>query len=398
MSDVSPSSSSMTRTELKASVSLALIFALRMLGLFLILPVFALYAKTLSGGESATLVGLAMGMYGLTQSIGQIPLGMASDKYGRKPVILVGLLLFAVGSIVAACSSHIGWVIVGRAIQGAGAISAAITAFIADATRPECRTRAMAMVGVSIGLTFIFSLVVSPMLYQTIGMSGIFIVTGVLSVLGMIWVRYGIPDVPQVVAKRVSLRMVLRHPELLRLNYGVFCLHAMQMAMFLVIPQALVDTLDLPIAEHWKIYLGVMFVSFILMIPLIIASEKKGKTKHVFIGMIMLLLASQWGFAQYLGNGFGLVLLLSLFFVAFNTMEASLPSLVSRLAPKDAKGAALGVYNTLQSLGLFFGGFLGGYLKSQWGVSSIFILGVVFSAVWLIIAFGMQNLSSRDMT
>jgi predicted MFS family arabinose efflux permease len=214
----------------------------------------------------------------------------------------------------------------------------------------------------------------------------------------MIWVRYGIPDVPQVVAERVSLMVVLRNPELLRLNYGVFCLHAMQMAMFLVIPQALVDTLGLPIAEHWKIYLGVMFVSFILMIPLIIVSEKKGKTKPVFIGMIMLLLAAQWGFAQYLGNGLGLVLLLFLFFVAFNTMEASLPSLVSRLAPREAKGTALGVYNTLQSLGLFCGGLLGGVLKSNWGVSSIFILGLVFSAVWLIIAFGMQNLSSRNMT
>ena len=271
----------MTRTEIRASTSLASIFALRMLGLFLILPVFAVHAKTLPGGESATLVGLAMGIYGLTQSFGQIPFGMASDKYGRKRIIVIGLILFALGSFIAAAADNIVWVIIGRAVQGAGAISAAVTAFIADSTREEHRTKAMAMVGASIGLTFAASLILSPLLYQWIGMGGIFALTGIFSVLAIFVVVYVVPAAPSLPPAQVSIREILAHGELMRLNFGVFALHLTQMAMFVVIPSALIRFAQLPLAEHWKIYLPVVIASFVLMLPPIFIGEKRGKSKQV---------------------------------------------------------------------------------------------------------------------
>src|SRR5450830_1086287 len=253
----------MSRAEVQASASLASIFALRMLGLFLILPVFAEYAKTLSGGQNVALVGLAMGMYGLAQSFGQIPFGIASDKFGRKPVIVVGLLLFALGAFIAAGANDIVWVSVGRAIQGAGAISAAVTAFIADSTREQHRTKAMAMVGASIGLTFAISLVISPLLYQLIGMHGIFLLTGVLALLAIAVVLWVVPAAPMVMARRVPFAEILQHGELMRLNLGVFALHLTQMAMFVVMPAALIQYSGLPLAEHWKIYLPVVLASFL---------------------------------------------------------------------------------------------------------------------------------------
>jgi MFS family permease len=389
------STARMSRTEILSGASLASIFALRMLGLFLILPVFSIYAKSLPGGESATLVGLAMGIYGLTQSFGQIPFGAASDKYGRKPVIIFGLILFAIGSVIAAVASDITWVIIGRAVQGAGAISAAITAFIADSTREEHRTKAMAMVGGSIGLTFALSLVAAPLLFRLIGMGGIFALTGILSVLAILVVIYVVPAAPALPATRVPFSEVLRNGELMRLNYGVFALHLMQMAMFVVLPPALISYAGLPLAEHWKIYLPVVLASFVLMLPAIFYGEKRGKMKQVFVGAIALLLLVQLGLWQFLTSPMLLIALLFFFFVAFNIMEASLPSLVSRIAPPAAKGAALGVYNTLQSLGLFCGGALGGWLKQHAGPSSVFILGAALTLGWLIIASNMQNLPRR---
>lgn len=386
----------MTRAEIKSTTALASIFALRMLGLFLILPVFAIHAKTLPGGDSAFLVGLAMGIYGLTQSFGQIPFGIASDKYGRKPVIIIGLILFALGSFIAAAADSMLWMIIGRAVQGAGAISAAVTAFIADSTREEHRTKAMAMVGGSIGLTFAVSLVAAPLLYKMVGMGGIFALTGSLSVLAILVVLYLVPAAPALPARRVPFSAVLRNGELMRLNYGVFALHLMQMAMFVVIPPALVQYLDLPVAEHWKIYLPVVLASFIVMLPPIFIGEKRGKMKQVFVGAIALLLCVQLGMWQFLTEPMALIGLLFAFFIAFNIMEASLPSLVSRIAPPAAKGAALGVYNTLQALGLFCGGALGGWLKQHSGPNSVFVLGIVLSLGWLIIASNMQNLPRRS--
>jgi MFS family permease len=396
--DLTPSR--MTRTEIRASVSLASIFALRMLGLFLILPVFAVHAATLPGGQSATLVGLAMGIYGLAQAFGQLPFGIASDKYGRKPVIIIGLVIFAIGSFIAAMAPTIHWVIAGRAIQGAGAISAAISALIADSTRDEHRTKAMAMVGGSIGVTFALSLVLAPVLYRLVGMGGIFTLTGVLAVAAILVVRYVVPSAPVMKVQPVAFGAILKHVELARLNYGVFALHLTQIAIFVVVPAALVQYVNLPVAEHWKIYLPVMIVSFVLMLPPVFIAEKHGKMKQVFVGAIGLLLLVQLGMWRLLSqqtvSGTMLVVLLLVFFVAFNILEASQPSLVSRIAPPAARGAALGIYNTLQSLGLFCGGLVGGWLKQHVGSSAVFLVGAALTFVWLIMAFNMKNLPRRN--
>jgi MFS family permease len=370
-----------------------------MLGLFLILPVFAVYARGLPGGDNAALVGLAMGIYGLAQSFGQIPFGMASDKYGRKRIIIIGLVLFALGSFIAAAAHSVAWIIVGRAIQGAGAISAAITAFIADSTREEHRTKAMAMVGASIGLTFAVSLVAAPVLYRLIGMGGIFALTGALSVLAIAAVLWVVPDAPMVKARRVPLGEVLRNAELMRLNVGVFTLHMTQLAMFVVLPGALVQYSGIAVDQHWKIYLPVVLASFVLMLPPVFVAEKHGRMKQVFVAAIALLLLVQLGFwaalSQAQTNWWVLVALLFLFFVAFNILEASQPSLVSRIAPPAAKGSALGVYNTLQALGLFCGGALGGWLKQNVSVQAVFLLCALVSLSWLIIAANMKNLPRR---
>lgn len=391
----------MSGAEIRASVSLASVFALRMLGLFLILPVFAVYARGLPGGDNAALVGLAMGIYGLAQSFGQIPFGIASDKFGRKRVIVMGLLLFAAGSFVAAAAHNIGWIIVGRAIQGVGAISAAVTAFIADSTREEHRTKAMAMVGGSIGLTFAVSLVMSPVLYRFIGMGGIFGLTGVMALAAIGVVLFVIPDVPIIKARRVPLIDVLRHGELMRLNFGVFALHLTQMAMFVVLPGALVQYAGVPLAEHWKIYLPVVLLSFLFMLPPVFVGEKRGKMKQVFVAAIALLLAVQIGMwltlSHFAAHWQVLIALLLVFFVAFNILEACQPSLVSRIAPAAAKGAALGVYNTLQALGLFCGGALGGWLKQHAGAPAAFVLCAVATLTWLIIASNMKNLPRRGV-
>ncbi|MFZ6656438.1 MFS transporter [Undibacterium sp. TJN19] len=386
----------MSRDELRSGASLASIFALRMLGLFLILPVFAIHAKTLPDGDNSSLVGLAMGIYGLSQAFGQIPFGIASDKYGRKRIIVIGLILFAIGAFVAAGATTVVGVIIGRAIQGAGAISAAITALIADSTREEHRTKAMAMVGGSIGLTFAFSLVAAPLLYQSIGMGGIFAMTGILSLLAIVVVLFVTPDAPAARHAPVALSVILKNRELMRLNYGVFALHLTQMAMFVVVPAALVQYADLPVTAHWKVYLPVMFASFIAMLPAIFIGEKYGKMKQVFVGAISLLLVVEIGFWQYLQSPAMLVGLLFAFFIAFNILEACQPSLVSRIAPPAAKGAALGVYNTLQAVGLFCGGAIGGWLKQALNPSSVFVLSALLTAVWLIIAINMPDVAKRS--
>ncbi len=391
----------MSRLEIRASASLASIFALRMLGMFLILPVFAVHAKSMPGGQSAALIGLALGMYGLTQAFGQIPFGSASDRFGRKPVIIFGMALFALGSFVAAWAPTLQWVLVGRAIQGAGAVSAAITASVADVTREEHRTKAMAMVGASIGITYSVSMVAAPLLYELIGMSGIFALTGFLAMAGIAVVAWVVPPLPPVhAAARVPFRQVLANRELMRLDFGVFTLHLMQMAMFVVVPSVLVQYAGLPLEEHWKIYLPVMLASFVLMLPPVIVAEKRGKMKQVLVGAIALLFLVQVGLGVFLAHAASLhwgllVALLLLFFVAFNILEASLPSLVSRIAPPAAKGAALGVYNTLQPLGIFCGASLGGWMKQHMGPGSIFWVAAALTIAWLIIAAYMKSIPRR---
>ncbi len=387
----------MSPLELRASLSLASLFALRMLGLFLILPVFAVHAGHLAGGGDQTLVGLALGIYGLTQGILQIPYGMASDRYGRKRAIITGLLLFALGSFVAAWATDIYVVILGRALQGTGAIAAPVTAFAADITREEHRTKAMAMIGGSIGLTFAVSLVAAPALYRSIGMDGIFTLTGVLS-LGAIWVTLSVvPPEPRGAGdsrRRVrpgTLGEVLRNVEQLRLNLGIFSLHVVQMAIFVVVPVALVRYGGVPVSEHWKIYLPVVVGSFVLMAPPLLHAERRGRMKFLFLGAIALLLAVELGFAVCLTNLYMVIALLLAFFVAFNILEASLPSLVSRVAPPSSRGTALGVYNTTQALGLFAGGAIGGWLAQHFGEASVFVFGIAVVALWLGVAWKMRD-------
>jgi MFS family permease len=389
----------MTALEVRASVSLASIFGLRMLGLFLILPVFAVHATSLPGGNNAILVGLAMGMYGLTQAIGQIPFGIASDKYGRKRIIIIGLLLFIAGSLLAAIDTHVVWVIIGRAVQGAGAVSAAVTALIADSTRDEHRTKAMALVGASIGFSYAASLVIAPVLYAAVGMRGMFLLVAVLAAAAIAVVLFVVPQAPPRSPERASFRDVLRDGELMRMNVGVFALHAIQMSMFVVLPNVLVSAGGMSIDQHWKIYLPVVLASFVLMLPPIFLGEKRGRMKHVFVTAIILLLIVEVGLRAAVVQpqlSFGLlVMLLLAFFVAFNILEASQPSLVSRLAPAGARGAALGVYNTMQAIGLFAGGAGGGLLAQHFGAPAVFTAGCLVTVAWLIIAASMKNLPRR---
>ena len=383
----------MTASERRASVSLALIFALRMLGLFLVLPVFALEARRYPGGDDAALVGLAMGVYGLTQALLQIPLGMASDRLGRKPVILAGLALFALGSGVAVWAPSVHWLIAGRAIQGAGAISAAVTAFIADSTRDGVRTKAMALVGISIALMFALSLVLAPVLAAQIGLRGLFALTSTLALLGMAIVAWVVPAEPALQRKagRGGLRQVLAHPGLLRLDFGVFALHAVQLALWMAVPAVLVQA-GLAAGQHWQVYLPAVVLSFLVMGGVLFRLERKGHLRAVFLFSITLVLLVQLGFLV-LGEApsvLAAATLLCLFFTGFNALEASQPSLVSRLAAPAHRGTALGVYNTLQSLGFFAGGAVGGWLSKTQGASAIFTSCAVLALLWLLLAWPME--------
>ena len=393
---LSPTPDGMSRDEKRAGVSLASIFALRMLGLFLILPVFAIHAQTIPGGDDLTLVGIALGAYGLTQAMFQIPFGMAADTYGRKRVIITGLLLFAFGSAVAALATDIWWTILGRVLQGAGAISAAVTALAADLTREQHRTKVMAMIGSSIGLVFAISLVAAPALYAAIGMDGIFWLTAILALAAIGLVTHVVPPAPPLPGgPKPPFREVLLDTQLLRLNFGIFTLHMVQMAMFVVVPGLLVRYGGLPLASHWQIYLPAVLASFVLMVPAIILAEKRNKVQPVFVSAIGLLLLTLlvMGFGS---TSFAVVAggLLS-FFVAFNILEAMLPSLISRIAPSSAKGAALGVYNTTQALGLFTGGALGGWLVKNYDAGAVFVGGAAMAALWLAAAATMPPVPVR---
>jgi len=386
---------SMTRSEKRATSGLAAIFGLRMLGMFLILPVFALYAEDLPGGDNHTLVGLALGIYGLTQALLMMPFGMASDRIGRKKLIVFGLIVFALGSFLAAAATDIYWTIAGRALQGAGAVSAVVTAMLADLTREEHRTKAMAVIGASIGVTFALSLIAGPALNHVIGVPGIFALTGVLA-LAAIWVvRNWVPDPADshyhadAQANPAKLIDVLKNGQLARLDFGIFALHAAQMAMFVVVPVALKNS-GLAVEQHWAVYLPVLLGSFVLMVPAIIVGEKRGKMKPVFIGAVALMLLAQIGLAFGIAHFWGIVGALFAYFVAFNLLEASLPSLISKLAPVSAKGTAMGVYNTAQALGLFTGGLVGGWLAQHYGFQAVFVFCGVLMVAWLLASLSMQ--------
>ena len=381
----------MNPTELRAGATLAGVFGLRMLGLFLILPVFALHAPRLAGGDDLTLVGVALGAYGLSQAILQIPFGMASDRWGRKPVIYVGLVIFAAGSFLAAAAGDIWTAIAGRTLQGAGAISSVVVALAADLTREQHRTKVMAMIGAMIGLAFALSLVVAPALYERIGMAGLFVLTGVLCLAAMAVVKTLVPDAAAPAPRAAASGKGIFDIELLRLNFGIFVLHMVQMAMFVVLPPLLV-TAGLPGAEHWKLYLPVVLASFALMVPPVLWADRRNRPKPVMVGAVALLLVVQTGLA-FMGTTLAaLAVLLLAFFAAFNVLEALLPSLVSRIAPAHARGAAIGVYNTTQTLGLFFGGLMGGWVADRYGVAAVFTTCALLAALWGAVAAGMRPL------
>ena len=387
-------STSMTRLELRANFSLASIFGLRMLGLFMVVPVFAQEAVRYPGGDNTSLIGLALGIYGLTQAALQFVYGLASDRWGRKPVIVAGLLVFATGSMVAAVAPSLLWLTVGRALQGAGAVSAAVTALLADQTRDEVRTKSMALLGVSMGLTFALSLVVAPLLAAWAGLVGIFAITGGLALLGIAAVIWWVPPEPvQQTSQQVGRVLdVLRIPDLLRLNYGAFVLHGVQLAMWLAVPALLVQA-GLPQAQHWQVYLPVLAGSFVLMGGSLFQLEKRGYVRATVLMSVALIAAVQFGLWWQIGRQPSVYLLSALlfvFFYGFNVLEASLPSMVSRLAPLPKRGAALGIYNTLQSLGFFVGGWLGGWAMQWGGAPALFAGCGALMLIWLLLAWPMK--------
>lgn len=395
----------MNPSELRASLALSSIFALRMLGLFLILPIFSLHAQGLPDGDNATLVGLTMGIYGMVQAFFHIPLGLLSDRYGRRVIVAFGLSLFIIGALIAASHDDLWWIMFGRAIQGAGAISAAISAWVADLTREEVRTRAMALIGGSIAISFALSVVIATPLYHALGMPGIF---WMMAILGCISLWVALQLVPTASTPVLSapngvrghlnqLKKVFQNPELVRLNIGVLILHTSQVALFLVIPR-LLDEVGLPIADHWLVYLSVLVASLIIMMPMMMQAERKNRLALLVKVSIALMCCAQVYFAVVLIGQWSSVLSLCvgllIFFIGFNLLEALQPSLVSRYAGEN-RGAGLGIYNTTMSIGLFLGGILGGWLYGSWGPNSIFYVDIGLLIGWLIIALGMTELPKK---
>ena len=376
--------------ELRASAALSSVQGLRMLGLFIVLPVLAVHAHSLPEGSNARLVGLALGIYGLTQALLQLPLGAASDRFGRKPVIVFGLALFAIGSFIAASADDLLGVTIGRGLQGAGAISAAVSAFVADSTRDSQRTKAMAMVGITIGASFALSLIVAPPLYRWVGISGMFAFTGILALAAIAAVIFMVPTAPRVARGRLtreSFGRVVGEADLMRLNFGIFTLHAVQVAIFVALPGWLVERAGLTLPSHWLLYLPVVLLSFWPMMPALRWGERQGRMRTVFLGCVAVLAVVMFALATRPEGLIPFAVLLFAFFAAFNILEASLPSMVSRLAPSELRGTALGVFNTSQSLGLFAGGAVAGVVRAVWGDAAVFLLAGIIIGIWLLAAW-----------
>jgi len=387
----------MNSLERHAMLALGSIMALRMIGLFMILPVFALYAEQLAN-TSPVLIGLAIGAYGLSQALLQIPFGLLSDRFGRKVMITIGLLMFTLGSFIAAYAAYsdsLLGIIIGRALQGSGAISAVLMAFMSDLVREQHRTKAMASIGMAIGLSFVVSLILGPIVNNWIGIQGIFMLIGVLALLAIVFLHGLLPNVPTIALSHLSVRdqlsTVLKQAQLLRLDASIFILHAQLTALFLIFPLSLVKQGGLPATEHWWVYLGVLIPALMIMVPFIIIAEKRQRMKSILVGSIPLLVAVHLGFAGLEHNLISLMILLTLFFAAFNLAEALLPSWISKIAPSDSKGTAMGIYASAQFLGAFVGGLGGGWLHQQGGASWVFMATMAISLIWLWIAWGLKQ-------
>ena len=383
----------MTGAERRAALSLAGIFSLRMLGLFMIYPVFAPWARHLPDATALT-IGLALGVYGLTQALLQIPFGFLSDRIGRKRVIAAGLVLFVIGSVVAALSPSIYGIVLGRLLQGAGAVGSAVLALTADLTREEHRTKAMALIGMTIGASFGLAVVVGPVLNGWIGVRGIFWLTAALAALGIL-VLYALvprPAAPEVHAETEAVpalfRRVLADRELQRLDFGIFIQHAVLTASFLSVPFVLRQS-GIALPDQWYVYLPVLVASVLFLVPLIVLAER-GRMKAVFLVSVALLAAGQLLLLFGRANLPLVILALLVFFTGFNVLESVLPSLISRRAPTDAKGTAMGVYSSAQFLGIFAGGVLGGWIEGAWGVNGVFGFCAALAVVWWLAAWFMQ--------
>ena len=376
----------LSKDEWRISGILSGVYALRMLGLFLVLPVLSLYAAELAGSQKSLWIGWAMGAYGLTQACLQLPFGMVSDKWGRKKTIYIGMTMFIVGSFIAAAATSIEWLVLARALQGAGAISAVITALMSDLIRDSVRTRAMSMVGMSIGLTFALSLVAAPLLVSVIGMSGLFVLTGVSMLLAMFAVYKYVPDPEKIVSSnRLPALQVALQPQLWRLNFGIFALHAAQMALFISLPFLF---LQMGIAQEaqWKVYAPMVLFGMVLMVPVIIYGEKKRKLKQTLLFAIGMMVVAQAMLATKHNAVMVMTAALVIYAIAFNVLEAILPSMVAKFAPAEQRGAAMGFYSTAQSIGLFIGGVAGGGLFSRFGFEGVFVFATALMLIWWAIA------------
>lgn len=387
----------MLPVEKRAATSIATLFSTRMLGMFMILPVLGLYAFEAFENVTAFQVGLAIGIYGLGQALFQIPFGIASDRFGRKPVIAFGLLLFAIGSAVAATAQDIETIIIGRALQGVGAVASVLMALLADLTREERRLSAMSIVGITIGGSFTLSLMAGPLLYEWISVPGIFAVTGGLAVLGIVLLYTWVPDAEKISFHRdaqvetTQLMKVLKAPELLRLDYGIFTLHMVLTSVFVALPFAMERFAGLSVAQHWQLYLPVMILSFILMIPFIIMAEAKYKMKEVFVACVAIIMATTLGLAFLHHSYIQIFILLMIFFTAFNVLEATLPSLISKTAPADKKGTAMGIYSSSQFMGAFLGGVMGGLLYDAFDEQGTLLFASVATLIWLLVSLNMKK-------
>lgn len=395
MAQLQDITSPMTHLERRATFSLASIYALRMLGLFMMFPVLSLFAGQIKGA-TPLLIGLAISVYGLSQALLQLPLGLLSDRFGRKKIIIIGLLIFCCGSVIAANAHDIYQLLIGRALQGSGAIAATIIALVADLTQEVHRTKAMATIGVSIAVAFAIAITLGPLIASYIGVSGIFWGMAGLALVAILVVIFIVPSpIKSIVhcdaeAVPSQFSQVFKNPALLRLNYGIFTLHFILTANFVIVPLLIKDAGLLP-NQHWQVYLPILLAAMLVAIPIMLFTEKKRKIRPVFFTAIVILAIAEMGLSLTANQPLTLLIgFLWLFFCCFNLLEAMMPSLVSKTAPSDLRGTATGIYSSSQFMGSFVGGLAGGWLYGDFGSNIVFLGCALLTSSWLIVALFMK--------